>query len=381
MGITEAPKAENERWNFFLSHNRHDKPWVRELYRLLVDAGKTVFFDEEDIPDGAPLLREIERGVRGSERILLVLTRTSLASDWVALELMSVVSRDVAARKRRLIPILLEDVDEASIPDAVGVLKMVDLRDRETRDESLRRLLKALEIPGWDAIELPPWPECPLLRVGDIETVRRWGWSPEKLLEVMIALDYRSLHDLDERNEGTVKQWAPIFQNHPQTWRLLYDRAENVVGYWHFAPLFDEDYKRAVEGAMFDSEITEGRIPRFELGEAHCRIYFVQLYLACEFRQLSCQRLLFSSILQVIQQLAQQGVFISDVCANAYSDEGLAHCKTLRLEFTAKHPRGDMYCAPISKVLEGRLAQSFPKLLDLYRDKGLLPDAAPPAGA
>jgi hypothetical protein len=83
------------------------------------------------------------------------------------------------------------------------------------------------------------------LSVADIHHVRSNGWSGKDLLDKLIALDYELIEALTVEHEGTTAQWAPVFIERPDTWRLIIDSAETIVGYWHFVPLFTDDIEKA----------------------------------------------------------------------------------------------------------------------------------------
>jgi hypothetical protein len=110
-------------YHAFLSHNGAHKEWVRSLAKRLRDSGLLVFFDEDSIALGDDIVVSIERGLRLSRHILLVLSPDALSSRWVAMEWATTIYRDPDAAQRTLIPILLEECD---IPLALARLKRLD---------------------------------------------------------------------------------------------------------------------------------------------------------------------------------------------------------------------------------------------------------------
>jgi TIR domain len=61
-----------------------------------------VFFDEDSIALGEDIVTSIERGLRLSRHILLVLSPQALSSRWVALEWATTIYRDPDAAERTL---------------------------------------------------------------------------------------------------------------------------------------------------------------------------------------------------------------------------------------------------------------------------------------
>lgn len=70
------------------------------------------------------------------------------------------------------------------------------------------------------------------LTVASWDDVVGWGWDGERLLRELVDLDYLTTPLLDDATEGSPKQWAPVFSNHPDTWRLLVHGDKNIVAYW-----------------------------------------------------------------------------------------------------------------------------------------------------
>jgi hypothetical protein len=85
-------------WDVFVSHNRHQKAWVRALVDQWRSLGLNVFFDEDTIDPGDAVVEAIERGIERSRHVVFVITPTSVASRWVALETAATIFNDLEAR-------------------------------------------------------------------------------------------------------------------------------------------------------------------------------------------------------------------------------------------------------------------------------------------
>jgi hypothetical protein len=190
-------------------------------------------------------------------------------------------------------------------------------------------------------------------------------------LKALIKLDYETLEGLVEGDEGHPEQWAPIFMNHPTTWRMLLSSDNAIRGYWHFAPLFPDDYARAGEGKLLDSEITADRIPEFSQPGQY-DVYFVQICLLPRFRQIAHKRLLLTSVVDVLEELAAADIYVRHVTANAYTAVGEAMCGSFGLTEHGPHvSHGKLFMGPIADVLRSPLARSRPELLAAYGNAGL----------
>jgi TIR domain len=357
-------------YDLFLSHNRRQKPWVRRLVVFLRALKLHVFFDEDDILPGEDIIAAIEEAVEASKILVLVLSRSSVTSKWVSFETAISIISDPSGSDKRLIPLLVEPLDPLSIRLAIRRLDLVDLTDPTTREREFLGFLKCLGIRSARARQFSDWPDFlpkERLRVVDAHDIIARNWSGKRLLHELIRFDYQVIEGLQQSHEGDEDQWAPVFMDHPDTWKLLEDGNGKLVGYWHFVPLFADAYSRAKRGDLLDSEITADQVRVFELpGEYD--IYFVVFSLLTEFRHTKAMILLVDSILDNLERLSSDGVFIRDIVANAYTKSGESLCKSLGLGMVTNHrERGVVYYANIMEILAAINRPRAEDLLKIYR--------------
>jgi hypothetical protein len=362
-------------YDVFLSHNRQHKAWVRELCRLLRGEGLKVFFDEDSIDPGENVVRAIERAIEASRHVILVATHSSMASEWVAMETALSIYKDPAASKTMLLPVMLEKLEPALIPLSLRALNYIDLTDLRTRDREFARLLKCLGLNAEASSHMSPPLQAadgaesyqpPFLTVADIDNVISWGWDGQRLLDELIKLDYQTIEGLTPDHEGHAVQWAPVFMDHPDTWRLLITGPERIVGYWHFVPLFNPEYQEAKQGLLSDGQITTDIVRVMELPGWY-DIYFVSICVQPIYRRTPRMRLLYKAFFDVMMELALEGVFIKEVCANAYTRSGEALCKDLGFNFLTNHvDHGKIYLAQFSDLLEQDISKNYHDLRRLY---------------
>jgi hypothetical protein len=335
-----------------------------------------VFFDEDSIIPGENIVVALERAIESSQSLVLVLSRSSVFSKWVAFETTLRIYEDPDSSLRRLIPILVEPVDRTLIRPTVRGLDAVDLTDPRTREAEFLHFLKSLGVGDVGAAQLPPWPEASgieELYIADIRNVTDWNWSGDQLLERLISLDYEIFQELTPEQEGHVSQWAPVFMDHPDTWRLLITPGNEIVGYWHFVPLFEDDFQSALRGELKDGEITTDKVRLFEL-PGHYPIYFVSFGLLPRFRRTKAYKLLLNSLFDVLHDLAKDGIFIDQVCTNAFSLSGEAMCKTFGLTCLRPHSdRGKVYIGSVISMLQLEVCQGYRELRALYAGRSSIP--------
>ncbi len=146
-----------EPYDIFISHSRDDQAWVHTwLLPRLEAAGLRVMVGYRDFLPGMPVLENIERAVQDSRHTLAILTPAWLASEWNAFESLLVRTLDPAARRRKLIPILLKPCD---LPEPLAALDAVDLTVERYWEQGIRKLTRGIQ----DAL---PVPRPPLPRPG-----------------------------------------------------------------------------------------------------------------------------------------------------------------------------------------------------------------------
>lgn len=124
---------------FFMSYSREDTAKQRRIIRELRERGVEIWVDVENLTPGTPTWeREIERAIRESMGIIVLLSPESNNSEWVRRE----ISFGEQHRKR-IFPVLIEGDDHTSTPLRLASHQRVDLRTRF--EAGLDELAKALK--------------------------------------------------------------------------------------------------------------------------------------------------------------------------------------------------------------------------------------------
>ena len=157
-------------YDVFLSHNKADKPRVRQLAERLRAAGLRVWFDEWVIQPGDDIYLAIERGLEASRTLVLCLSPAALGSGWVMLERSTVLFRDPSNAGRRFIPLLLAD---CKLPDTLRRYKNVDYsKETDHAYWSLLRACGGLTRSDFEARPLPGGLPVRLQEHADVRGIR-----------------------------------------------------------------------------------------------------------------------------------------------------------------------------------------------------------------
>jgi nitroreductase len=156
-------------YDVFISCSEEDQEWVDAwLLPRLEEAKLRVIVGYRDFELGTPTLINIERAIERSRRTIVVLTPAWLASEWNSFESLLVQASDPAARRRKLLPLLLKPCD---LPKRIASLQAADFRVDRFWERQSRRLVRDIS----DIIPVePPWQEPGGIR--QLARWKRWLW-------------------------------------------------------------------------------------------------------------------------------------------------------------------------------------------------------------
>jgi hypothetical protein len=128
------------RFDLFLVHNSLDKPTVRRLAQMLRQRGLQVWFDETDLPAGHHWIPLLEKGIKDSRAMAVLIGQNGIGS-WQNEEMQMAVMLAVKLKKP-VMAILLPGAPAAKdLPAYLTIRTWVDLRSGLTNEgcESIKR--------------------------------------------------------------------------------------------------------------------------------------------------------------------------------------------------------------------------------------------------
>ena len=269
MGDDGAPRV-------FVSHGSEDKerfviPFATELRAQGVDA----WVDRWEIRSGDSLVQKIfDEGIEKAQAFVVVLSLTSIQKPWVRDELdAAVIARIESGRRRRLIPVVLDDGVE--VPAALRHL----LRESVPRD-GLGRVTRNIVNALFDRDTRPPLgPEPAYAR---IETLRWTGVPADDVVLGLIIKMWRGLTPLHTAFSNDVRDAAAELgidadQFHESMHGLVNRRlidAQMMAGglRWMLRPMPDHVWLRAEAQAGVDIEAARHRVLSLIVNDGASRI-------------------------------------------------------------------------------------------------------------
>ena len=99
-------------YSCFISYSHKDEEFAKRLYSRMRDEKLRVWYAPEDMKSGRKIHEQIDEAIRVHDKLLLVLSDHSMASEWVATEIYHARQREVTEGKRVLFPIRLVPFDD-----------------------------------------------------------------------------------------------------------------------------------------------------------------------------------------------------------------------------------------------------------------------------
>jgi TIR domain len=123
----------------FLSHSHSDRVFARRLGNDLISRGIRVWIDNAEISVGDSLLQKIAEGLEKMDYLAVVLSQSSVKSEWVRREVEIAINQEIAGRRVRVLPVLYQ---ECEIPPFLTGKLYADFRQEEDYKASLDMLLR-----------------------------------------------------------------------------------------------------------------------------------------------------------------------------------------------------------------------------------------------
>lgn len=93
----------------FISYSSEDEEFARRLYSDLQESGVRCWFAPEDMKIGDRIRNRLDYSIRLHDKLLLILSRTSVSSQWIEQEVETALEKERAQRCDVLFPIRLDD--------------------------------------------------------------------------------------------------------------------------------------------------------------------------------------------------------------------------------------------------------------------------------
>jgi len=104
----------------FISYSNNDTAFAERLHNDLQGKGIRTWYAPEDLKGGEYLHDQINRAIQVHDRVLLVLSETSIEREWVKLEIRKALQREQREDRRVLFPIRLVGMERIREREWIG---------------------------------------------------------------------------------------------------------------------------------------------------------------------------------------------------------------------------------------------------------------------
>jgi WD40 repeat protein/cell division protein FtsB len=125
----------------FVSYSRRDSVAARKLIEAFRSIEQDVWVDWESIPPAVDWLEQIFRGIEESDAFIFLISPDSIASEVCKVEL-----NRAAQNNKRIIPIVLRDVQPKDTPESIRKLNWTFIRENDKFEEGLAKVKTAIEL-------------------------------------------------------------------------------------------------------------------------------------------------------------------------------------------------------------------------------------------
>jgi hypothetical protein len=139
----------------FISYNHGDRDFVDRLARQLVRSRVNVWLDRWELKVGDSLISNVQSAISGASALLVILSQSSVQSEWCKKELNAGLVRELSERRVLVLPVVSE---ECEIPLFLKDKLYADFRDNF--DNGLQEVLIGLApilTENQGRIEEPEW--------------------------------------------------------------------------------------------------------------------------------------------------------------------------------------------------------------------------------
>jgi hypothetical protein len=98
-------------YSCFISYSHKDEEFAKRLHSRMRQERLRVWFAPEDVKGGQKLHEQLERAIQMHDRLLLVLSESSMQSEWVITEIRKARKAETKEKRRKLFPIRLVDFE------------------------------------------------------------------------------------------------------------------------------------------------------------------------------------------------------------------------------------------------------------------------------
>lgn len=215
--------------DFFISYNSHDEKWAVWIAWILEKEGFECKLQAWDFRPGANFVLEMQKASISSQRTIAVLSPAYLDSQFAAPEWAVEFARDPQGKKRRLVPVRVEECNPEGLLGPIVYIDLVGLEGEAAK----AKLLAGIEPGRSKPLHAPEFPGS--ASQGGGETT--------------------------QTEQGTGSEWKRLAEPLPVTWRFVNQRGSygGSLLEVHLIPVGSENIEARVLRGLGEQLVDVGR--------------------------------------------------------------------------------------------------------------------------
>ena len=149
-------------YSCFISYSSKNRDFAERLHADLQAKGVRCWLDHEDLKIGDKFRHQIDQAIRVHDKLMLVLSEHSIASNWVETEVETALEREHRENRTILFPIRLDDaILETPVAWATHIKRTRHIgdfngwKDHDAYQKAFDRLLRDLRASEGGAVSSP----------------------------------------------------------------------------------------------------------------------------------------------------------------------------------------------------------------------------------
>ena len=167
------------KYDLFISYAEANKDWVKGFLLSAVDTAEVQYVERENFSLGVPELQELERLIKESKYVLLIISGAYFADNCNNFTYILAQSYGQEEDRWPVIPLYLEPVELSQVPSRLKMLDALDATDQDKWQGAIERLCKQLKRPRPKAPEKPECPYPGMKTFNEEDSENFWGRDNE----------------------------------------------------------------------------------------------------------------------------------------------------------------------------------------------------------
>jgi hypothetical protein len=310
------------KFDVFISYFHEDLKYVEKIRNNLANKRISICYDK-NMNKGTLILEEIEENIKGSSVFLLIISKRSNLSSWLAPEI-------YIAKSNRLVilPLFIDDIDPPpfikNIISNVNCIRAFENNFSQTIEQIEEIVLYAKD-RNYVVINSNDF-----LEKGDEKKMKQ-------ITKQAIEID-KEYYGKYAGREKICQSW---YKKNPNIYTLLFtQKSERLIGYINAMPLYDEYYQKIKNGTQIDTFINPKGICDYGLPGFY-NLYFCSIAIKTAYcNDLSAFRILFNGFIKKIQDFAMQNIYFKEIVADSWTEKGDQMAKMLGMNYVKKTTHG-----------------------------------------